>query len=450
MNAPSSSFRSHSPAPSGGRLRGEAGFGLVEAVIAMSLFLVVGTAMADVLSSSATSHGFTVDQTLGQEAADAQIEDVRALPYDSVGTTGGNPPRQRRARPSRPPRSGSRGLAATVTTSIHFVGDGIPDGYNSTTNYKQVVVTVTRNLDGRNLATESTYIAPPTRAPYGGISQVALGVIVTDVGDNQPVPDVPIALTTGPSAPRSDTTDTNGGVLFAGMTANPTSGPTHVLQRRPDASARLRRDARRHQAGAARARADHEPLDPRLPAGDDLRAPDERRQQLHRERDGHRHPGVRAPRRTTPSAETPAGRTRSRTCSPTRYTVHGSRRARPRDAGLISKAVDQRVPNDYPNDLTSSFALDLAAPTGTHVGDGAERDTPIAGVGSHGDRRSERSDPDRHDRRDRRRELPVDPGRNGALHGHRAPTAPRPSSRPASRSRRTSRLRSRSASTPAR
>ena len=190
----------------------------------MTLFLVVGTAMADVLSSSATSHGFTMDQTLGQQAADAQIEDVRALPYDSVGTTGGNPPGN--VAPTESAAAvGITGLAATVTTSIHFVGDGIPDGYNSTTNYKQVVVTVTRTSDGRNLATESTYIAPPARAPYGGINEVALGVSVTDVGDNQPVPGVPIALQKGPSSPRSDTTDTNGGVLFAGMTANQSSDP---------------------------------------------------------------------------------------------------------------------------------------------------------------------------------------------------------------------------------
>ena len=53
----------------------------------MSLFLVAGTALANVLSSSVDSHGFTMDQSLGQEAADAQIENVRALPYDSVGTT---------------------------------------------------------------------------------------------------------------------------------------------------------------------------------------------------------------------------------------------------------------------------------------------------------------------------------------------------------------------------
>ncbi len=79
---------------------------------------------------------------------------------------------------------GITGLNATVATSIHYVGDGIPGGYNQLTNYKQIVVTVTRNSDSRQLASESTYMAPPARAPYGGINEVALGVTVTDIGDN--------------------------------------------------------------------------------------------------------------------------------------------------------------------------------------------------------------------------------------------------------------------------
>ena len=310
---------------SGARLRAEAGFGLVEAVIAMSLFLVVSTALSEVLTTSVNSHGFTLQQTLGQEAADAQIEDVRALPYDSVGTTSGNPPGS--VAPTESASAvGITGLSATVTTSIHFVGDGIPDGYNDQTNYKQVVVSVTRNIDGRNLATESTYIAPPTRAPYGGINQVALGVIVTDVGDNEPVPGVPIALQTGPSAPRSDTTDSNGGVLFAGHDRQPDHRPDRLLQRRADAADRVCGDVGRRQAGPARPGADHEPLDQGLPAGHDLRAPDERRQRLQRRRHRHRQTTVGQPSEPTRSAATPTGSTRSPTSSPTASTPSRPRR----------------------------------------------------------------------------------------------------------------------------
>ncbi len=358
----------------GARLRVEAGFGLIEAVIAMSLFLVVSTALSEVLTTSVNSHGFTMQQTLGQEAADAQIEDVRALPYDSVGTTSGNPPGSVAATESAS-AVGISALSATVTTSIHYVGDGIPDGYNDQTNYKQVVVSVTRNSDGRNLATESTYIAPPTRAPYGGINQVALGVIVTDVGDNEPVAGVPIALQTGPSAPRSDTTDSNGGVLFAGMTANPTSGPTayyNVVPTLPPGYAEMPGDIKQAQLG------------PGQITNLSVRVYQPATIYVHLTSGGSDYSGA-----ATITVKPPSGSSQGYAVSGDpngeysipnqlpngQYTLTASTAG-----GLISKAVAQTVPNDYPTDLTSSFALDLAAPTGTLSVTAVNGGTPIAGV----------------------------------------------------------------------
>ncbi len=167
-------------------LRSETAMGMVETVIALSLFLAVATALGGVLTSSVDAHGFAHQQSLAQEAADAQIEKVRALPYDKVGTVSGNPPGAVVASQSAA-SLGFPGLAATVTTSIHYVGDGVPGSYNQLTNYKQVQVTVTRNSDSRQLAGEATYVAPPTRAPFGGINQVAVGVSVIDIGDNSKV-----------------------------------------------------------------------------------------------------------------------------------------------------------------------------------------------------------------------------------------------------------------------
>ena len=181
-------------------LRVESGLGLVEAVIAMTIFIIASTALSDVLTSSVNAHGFALQQTLAQEAADAQIENIRALPYDSVGTSGGNPPGSIAVTQSTA-SVGVTGLAGTISTDVNYVGDGVPGGYNQLTNYKQVIVKVTRNSDSRQLAAEMTYIAPPARAPYGGINQVALGVNVLDVGTGLgPLTNVPIALQTGPSA----------------------------------------------------------------------------------------------------------------------------------------------------------------------------------------------------------------------------------------------------------
>ncbi len=418
-----------------GRLRAEAGIGLVEAVIAMSLFLVAGTALADVLSSSATSHGFTMDQTLGQQAADAQIENVRALPYDSVGTTGGNPPGS--VAPTEPVSAvGVTGIAATITTSIHFVGDGVPDGYNSTTNYKQVVVSVTRDIDGRNLATESTYIAPPTRAPYGGISQVAIGVIVTDIGDNEPVPGVAIALQTGPSAPRSDTTDTNGGVLFAGMTANPATGPTayyNVVPTLPAGYVEMAGDVKQAQLG------------PGQITNLSIRVYQPATIYVHLTSGGSNYTG-NATVTVTPKSGTPqnysVGGDPGGSYSITGINPNAEYTVTASNAGGPDLQGGRPVrPEQLPHRPHLVVRARSDRPDRDALGDGCERQHSDRRCLDHGYRRPERHPRHRDDRRDRRSELPVRPRREPRRTRSRGPTGPRPSSRPASPSQPTSRPR---------
>lgn len=344
-------------------LRVEAGFGLVEAVVAMSLFLIAGTALSDVLTTSVNSHGFAMDQTLGQAAADAQIEDIRALPYDSVGLTGGNPPGSVAATESAT-AVGISGLNATVTTDIQFVGDGIPDGYNQLTNYKEIAVTVTRNSDGRQLASETTFIAPPTRAPYGGINQVALGVTVTDIGDNEPVSGIPIALgaspspTAAPSAPRTDTTDTNGGVLFAGMTANPNTSSYYTVQPTlPPGYVEQPTDTKQASLAVGQL------------TNLSLRVYQEATIDVNVTQGGVPYggpvtititPTSGSPMTSTPAAASNGQYSFAHILPQAEYTVVASTAG-----GLISKAVVQQVPNAYPTDLTSTFNLDLGQPTGT-------------------------------------------------------------------------------------
>ncbi len=61
---------------------------------------------------------------------------------------------------------------------------------------------------------------------------------------------------------------------------------------------------------------------------------------------------------------------------PSLYTITASN-----SAGLISKAVQQGIPDDYADGaLTSSIALDLAPPTGTMSVTALNGTTPIAGV----------------------------------------------------------------------
>ena len=203
------------------RLSEQSGISLIEVVFAMTLFLVVAAGVGTVLTSAIASHGLARERTLAQEHAQEQIEELRRLPYDQLGTTSGNPPGVVTA--TEP--IAITGLVGTLNTQIKFVNDPTPNSYSSTAHYKRVTVTVRRDRDSKQLMRAVTYVAPPTGAPFGGITNAAINTSVTDVALNTPVSGATVDLATGPSAPRSDVTDATGLIAFTGLTANPTSGP---------------------------------------------------------------------------------------------------------------------------------------------------------------------------------------------------------------------------------
>jgi type II secretory pathway pseudopilin PulG len=206
-----------------GRASGQEGFTLIEAVLAMTLFVIVAAALGGVLTSAISASKVARERTISEQYAMDQIESIRRLPYDQVGTTSGNPPGS-----ISPTRAISvRGLHATLTTLISYVNDPTPTSYATSANYKRVTVTVTRNDTGKQLARQVTYVAPPARAPYGGLNQAIIEATVVDYALNVPVPGARVDLATGPSAPRNDLTDDpTGKAIFAALTPNPVSGPT--------------------------------------------------------------------------------------------------------------------------------------------------------------------------------------------------------------------------------
>jgi type II secretory pathway pseudopilin PulG len=201
------------------RLRGESGFTLIEAVFAMVIFAGLAAAMAGLLTSAISANKLSRERTIADQAALEHIEFVRRLPYQDVGVVLGNPPGQVPATTS----INLTGLKATITTQIQYVDDPTPTSYETTANYKRVIVTVRRNSDSKLLAREVTYVAPTSRTPFGGANLAIVQPLVTDYGLNVPVEGVTVNLLTGPSAPRSDVTDATGQVAFQKLTPNATA-----------------------------------------------------------------------------------------------------------------------------------------------------------------------------------------------------------------------------------
>jgi large repetitive protein len=211
-------------------VRDECGFTLIEMVLATAIFIGVAAGLAGVLGSSIVAHDLARERTFSQQAATAQIECIRRLAYQDVGlypsgnptgrigdTTGGNYCN------ASPFTISKTGIQATMVTTVTYVDDPGPTSYSTAANYKKVTVTVTR-ADGMVLASQATFVAPIQRAPFGGINNAILNVLVKDFALNAALPDATVALASGPSAPLTGNTDSTGLVSFAALTPTTSSG----------------------------------------------------------------------------------------------------------------------------------------------------------------------------------------------------------------------------------
>jgi prepilin-type N-terminal cleavage/methylation domain-containing protein len=194
------------------------GFGLIEVLIAITLFTVVSVFFVSSMLSSLTAYSLSKRRTLAEQTATKQLEEIRQLGYDSVGIVNGNPPGTVAA--TRTVTIG--GSPFTVATQIEYVNDPLPNGYTTAANYKRVSVQVSNSA--KTLASLETLVAPPT-AP--GLTKSVIVATVSDSETNAIVSGARVDLQTGPSAPRADVTPgTDGTVTFAGLTPNPTTGLT--------------------------------------------------------------------------------------------------------------------------------------------------------------------------------------------------------------------------------
>jgi len=183
------------------------------------IVITLAAGILGVLTSSIAATTVAGDRTKAEQCAADQVEQIRRLDYDAVGVVGGNPPG---AVPAT--AACGNGFLATANVAISYKNDPTPTSYATAANYKKVTVTITRNRDGQALTSVVTFVAPSSRAPYGGINNAIINATVVDLGTNLAYQGATVYLANGPSANRNDTTDVAGAVSFAALTPNPTSG----------------------------------------------------------------------------------------------------------------------------------------------------------------------------------------------------------------------------------
>lgn len=187
-------------------------------VVASTIFVVLAVAFASSAATALRAYQTARARTLAQQLGTEQIEEARRLPYDDVGTIGGNPPGV--VPPTR--TVDLDGTSFVLATSIVYVDDPLPGGFQTSANYKRMSVTVTSPSTGDDvLASMQTNVAPPTQP---SLNKAVAEIQVLD-DSNLPVAGAVVHLANGPSSDRSATTDADGWVLFAGLTPNSLTGP---------------------------------------------------------------------------------------------------------------------------------------------------------------------------------------------------------------------------------
>jgi hypothetical protein len=214
--------------------RREDGFSLMEAILAMSLFAIIATALLGVLVTGVSAQRLSRQKTMAEQGATAQVEYIRTLPYDDVGNPGGNPDGLVVLSQALSSVIGNNpGLSGwTITSKVEWnnnPSDKVATAYRNAAFYKKVTITVTRG-DGKVLASMVTYVSDTGLAT--GVSDAEIDLTVNDIGNNTPVQNQDVLLKNGPSSVAAtggmlkDTTDPSGEIIFPALIANPTSGPT--------------------------------------------------------------------------------------------------------------------------------------------------------------------------------------------------------------------------------
>ncbi len=202
------------------RLKDEEGFGLIEILVALTVFMIIMLAVAAAFGGSLNAMLASRHKTLAEQLGTQCLEQIRAMDYEDIGVGAtGNPPGTLAASST----TVAHGVTYTITRTVSWVNDPIPTHFVSGANYKSVRCRVSEPSRSNPQVSFKTNIAPPTK-PDDEKSHIT--VTVQDfVNPSQLIEGAIVQLTGGPSAPRSAETPENGKVPFGDLTPNPTSGP---------------------------------------------------------------------------------------------------------------------------------------------------------------------------------------------------------------------------------
>jgi hypothetical protein len=194
------------------------GMSLIDVVVGTSLLLVVFLALFTLLHASLQVSIVIKNQSTAGAIANSQMESIRSLPYNSVGTFAGIPA----GLVAQNSTTTEDGVAYAVRTFIDYYDDpsdgvGVADTNGITTDYKRIKVTVSYPAGGttKQITLVSSYSPPGIETTLGGGTLQI--VVVNALG--QPVPGATVHITNSSTTPSVDLTtfsDATGVVFLPG------------------------------------------------------------------------------------------------------------------------------------------------------------------------------------------------------------------------------------------
>ncbi len=147
------------------------GMTLIDVIVGVALVVIIFAGLIGILRASLMVTGIAKARAGATTIADTQIEYVRALDYDLVGTIGGIPTGVVQATSSQT----LNGILYTTRTLIVYVDDpadglGVADTNSITSDYKQIKVEVSYTLrnKSRSVSMISNYAPPSLETTTGG------------------------------------------------------------------------------------------------------------------------------------------------------------------------------------------------------------------------------------------------------------------------------------------